>query len=492
MASKVEQGFERSEALQAEWEILKSEMDNLMVSLARRPDSAKEARKAEIEVRMHRITSEMTAVLHAARKEVPGMASDAAEDDFIEEEDQSCIQRDTKAERHIVRRTYESTDSEIESEADISSAALRQHMMMDAMTKDPNVEYKVLTVGSGRRGFGRVANPENDKPQPSAEVAKGASLFAAVKTAMRKENRKPQTTMRELTEEERDEATLEISKVQRELRKLKKKAGRSPDDEAEQERLNERLRELNQQLETNMKADAEDGASLGTRAQEQVAPASTRASALAAARTFLGRPGGQGSEASASGSSTAAASPSSHRSGFSPTDGSASGSQTSPFRNSNDDDLPPVEDDIDGEGLGTASRSKNRKAVENSVQQFKNLAARRKARDHNSSDATQDNGAVNQNGSSKQTAPPRGIRSARGAGFSWRSGSTRQQNASPEPSLSPRSQSAYAELGNKLSKRGEKLDQMDNQAEAMAESANDFASAVHAMRKRQAKGGLFG
>jgi hypothetical protein len=278
MSSAVEAGYARTETLQREWNALKSEMDGLVTALSRKKDDKRAERKGEIERRMQKITAEMTSMLAAARKEVPGMSSRTESDDIIEEEDQSKIKLEKRAPGPMVMRTYDSTDDDESAndstsfssddddhdDATITTHQLRENMRLEAIARNPNVDVKVVTVevprpggvpgkgteaeAVGRRGMPLFGGFRGKIRKDTSETGGVTSPGNTSTTTTGSQSSAPSSPSTVLSDDEREELKLEASRLEREARKLKKKDGRTPRDDHDLDKMAHRLSDLARQL----------------------------------------------------------------------------------------------------------------------------------------------------------------------------------------------------------------------------------------------------
>jgi hypothetical protein len=257
MASAVESGFQRSEALQKEWDALKLEMDRVMALLSRRHNDRHAMRKEAIEARMRAITLEMSEVLSAARAEVPPMAYDVPEDDdddsSLEQEEQSSIKQDQKMARHEVMRTYDSTDSEGEGAFDLERAA----MILEAKKKTSKATVENLPPAAKTtavRGGDVSCSDEDDIVEDSGGGKGAVKLLRGLKGALKAAGEKTTAVIpsvprtRTLTDDECDDLRLELSRLERQARKLKRKTDRTEEDEEETKATDARLAVIAAQL----------------------------------------------------------------------------------------------------------------------------------------------------------------------------------------------------------------------------------------------------
>lgn len=255
MASAVETGFARSQALQHEWDELKVELARLETSLARRASKSDAARESAIEGRLGEITAEMAQVLSVARGELPAPASydvpedgeggDGDDSDSLEQDDFTSLRREPHVKHTEIRRTYDSTDSEaVESAED-----LRMRMRMECL--DPSAKREAVTVVESHGGGGAGMLMNKLKKAGEGVLAKAAANANANSNAKTQGNGPKR---RELTDMECDDLRLEVSRLERQARKLKRKQDRTTDDNVEAKRIETRLEVIAASLENGFAA----------------------------------------------------------------------------------------------------------------------------------------------------------------------------------------------------------------------------------------------
>jgi hypothetical protein len=447
MASAVESGFQRSEALQKEWDALKLEMDRVMALLSRRHNDRHAMRKEAIEARMRAITLEMSEVLSAARAEVPPMAYDVPEDDdddsSLEQEEQSSIKQDQKMARHEVMRTYDSTDSEGEGAFDLERAA----MILEAKKKTSKATVENLPPAAKTtavRGGDVSCSDEDDIVEDSGGGKGAVKLLRGLKGALKAAGEKTTAVIpsvprtRALTDDECDDLRLELSRLERQARKLKRKTDRTEEDEEETKATDARLAVIAAQLAsgtvdlTNAGQGNQNGRAGGD-ATRHKAP--------------LALFGGRGKNKER------------HRA--SPRDiarSSPCASSASNMEDHDDFDDAPIEDEEPYE----APVSKAKSTFDQSVKSMKAF----------------------------------GLKTFGGKGEGGlESPSTRGKSLSPLAGRGGKdggaSMNPFVQVTDKLAKRGERLGALENRADEMTDNATEMHSAAANLRKRQQKSASF-
>lgn len=265
MSDVVNAGFARSEQLKQEWDVLRSELQQLSPSSPRRQ---------AIQTRMTQVTNEMSAVLSQTRKHIPTPDIDDDDDDdnnhqTIANHSNNILQSSptqspqpriqySKNRLHVIRRTYSSSeeganDEDSDDDEDDDSYNVVQMIGRVAILEDDdsvpeapdpgayedeenkmNVQQlrEELMRGSGQADK-RVETVEanNNKHTEKGLRAGLGELKSKLKDKLGREG-----AGSTLTEEERENFTLELSRLEREGRKLRRLPKRS---RAEEKRLEE-------------------------------------------------------------------------------------------------------------------------------------------------------------------------------------------------------------------------------------------------------------
>jgi hypothetical protein len=486
MSSVVESGFARTEALQMEWDGLKEEMGLLEKALARRPNEKHTTRKACIEGRMSEITVEMSKVLRAAQKEIPIvtmnlMGGGGADDDCgsLNEEDLRVVKQDPRSARHVIQRTYDSTDSD-EDESSLTAEELRERMRRDAVAKNPNINIKVMTVDDS-----------------ATDGARG--VFGGLRGALRK-----QVTMngvggsnkdapRPMDDDDREVVDLERSRLERQLRKIKRQTVRSPDDETQLKQLTDRLAVLSNQLETGMttspKPTSPKASTPKTPAATVSSPAESNSSrpreaperqqtvkSLFGGFKGLGGGGGGGGGAAAAATAQEAGKPISMAPRVRSWRGNSSSPATKKSAGGDGRAEIAVEDNSDDE---YETGTKKKALLGTGVASIRMLASKVRMPKQSSPPACPS--TAGSNGSSTATSPA-GVKP---------SSTFRVRKQAADASASGEPSDPFGEVTEALSKRGEKLNNLANESDKMADGANEMLSAMRALRKRQEKKNSF-
>lgn len=512
MSSAVDSGYARYEELQKEWDCLKREMDNLVLSLAKRTSGDLSTRKSVVEKRMQEITLEMTDVLSAARQAMPSSEVSTAESMSLAKEMTTTdlwlgIIRRKRLARDRVERTYDSTDSESEFSVDAaldaennatSSSKLRESMRQEALSRNPNLQYHVLTVENpadgARRRYGQVTGAQAvtkpaggnhagkspnhgeqnfDTPSNACTPQIGSPTSPEPSDRDRVFNRRQTEAM---TDEDRLAMSLEFSRLERRARNLKGQEVRSEDEEEELNGAVSRINELRKWL-----------GNVGLTPHHN------------STKTSIFEKGEQNDSRS----------PNSIR-WFRKEDDAVGGAPTTrekhmknPFHSAQTKPSTPVgrkeqlEDDddkssevpkISAEDLGLeldenlemeeeyeGPRKKALQGIEAGVASVRAFG-RKLVRHAGDGGDTGGNGGNNGGGRAGVLHTPRSFLT-RGTGAKAAS-STRASTGSSSP---------FAQVTDMLSKRGEKLNGLSGQTEEMSNNASDMLSAAQALRKRQQK-----
>ncbi|CAN8063391.1 unnamed protein product [Agarophyton chilense] len=232
MSEAVDAAYERSEQLRQQWEALKGEM------LAIDPSQSNAVqRRDQLRTQMDHVMSQMSSVVRETRHLLPG--SNAAEDDEPIEEARP-VQYSARR-RHVIYRTYDSSDSSNSSQSDSLSvpdelpkpprkpAALQPP---PSPPLSPTMDMSVFTSPTSR-----------EPPRDNAHVKR--SSLANFKKGIRGKlriNDSTINTLREATSNEptipapvakksRDHLLQEHNQLERESRRLKRKPFRSSQDD---------------------------------------------------------------------------------------------------------------------------------------------------------------------------------------------------------------------------------------------------------------------
>lgn len=222
MSQGINAGFARSEQLKAEWETLRSEILSLPSD-----NPANIPRRTAIHARMSQITADMSAVLSETRKLIPTPDIDADTDEGHGAHDASSpfIQY-SKNHLHIIQRTYESSDSEdgLEEKEGVGSTGVGEEDVPEAPVWHGDIgDDEHLDVDELRD---EMRDGKEDKAGVIVVEGKGAEKGLRVGLGELKLKLKDRLKMDNgggvLSEEERESLTLEQSRLEREVRRMKR------------------------------------------------------------------------------------------------------------------------------------------------------------------------------------------------------------------------------------------------------------------------------
>lgn len=469
MADPVNAGFARSELLKSEWDTLKREMTSLDPS-----DPVQSARRDAINLRMHQITTDMAAVIAQTRKILPTPDID---DDlqppvspYINPHHPLQLVQYSARHLHVVQRTYDSSsDDDVPTvHADdldlppqlplpqetitVDADELRRNLMRNATSDDPVITVEGRPTPDRRlRGLGHLLMDKLKlEPSPAAHS--------------------------HLTEDDREQITLELSRLGRELRKLKRIPQPSKQEQKKLDDLSARSANLAERLQ-HTAADA-TGKSPGDAAGSGT-PAMPHAAAAAPAAA-VNEDGGVGAGKSRKNSMFAGRHAKSERG----TSGVSGGQDVSrdvglteeEMQFEAAEDVLPKSTQNLGNSAAPSRRKKGWMAFEAGVASIRALG--RSVRNNTLS-------GRGEGGKSPPGADPM----SPGANKPPASAAASKSRAAGAEAGG--GGNAFAEAATRIKQRGEKLDAAADGSEQMANDAGDMLSAARALRQRNHKGGLF-
>lgn len=403
--------MERSSALQAEWNELREEMESLVKSMGRGGTSAQRERKMAITVRMTEIPGEMSAVLESAKEKLP------PEDAPVDEDTAPVYSR---RKLHRIERTYDSSDSEgpppsraaidfsLPADADASPGA---RVLVESPTSRVRNEFTVLTA-LGTKLRSTLRKPESPKSAGSSPTA--------------------------LSDDERERLKLEESRLEREMRKLKREEPDSPRAAEVAARLKE-ITDLTLDEPTPQEDAAAPGHGRGTKA---------------AAKSFLSP------HKADSGRSPSARAHHHHK-----CEGAHKPHKSDSARKGEKAETP-----VSPGGFG-GTNALVKKQTKRGLAGVKALGKKLMANVPKGTGAKSDAGTPSGSSSALPGGSQSGMKGGSPAGVA--------------------DGNEFTELRDGLAKRGDNLKGVAEESAAMRESASDFAGAARALRKKKEKKGLF-
>lgn len=456
----------RSVQLQEEWGILRAEMDTLVAEMTSAPAPTEDQvkRKEEIASRMTYITKEMTDILARAQEKLPPTPSHPGAKDV---DDGPPVR--SKTGKHRIERTYDSSDS------DGNPPESRK-----------NQEITLFDVSEEERN-------ENLQEKPSVRVGNDRTVLTTLGTKLMSTLQKAQNTLGgtqvTITEEEKEALKLEESRLEREVRSMKRNADGPPDHNTEK-----RMEEITKRLKEIADLTLDNG---GVQAEDKATQESSGSLAMKA-RAFVSTVSGHGREKEK---------PKDKDDGAANAQSRATGAKDGAAGGDNGNALPSRKKSIMEKAETTGKKaasgfSKKWGAFKGAVgkKMGKNKtdttgAARSAAAGTGTAGGSSSNPNTPPNGMAKQSTAKS---TASGSGKKNKKKSTKSPNAGSPSTVQS---TAGGGAGNvhddvnqakqRLAERGEKLENVANETAAMREDASDFLAAARALRKKNEKKGLF-
>ena len=426
----------RSAELQAQWNALRDEMDKLVKEIANAPAPTEEQliRKDKISAHMIVIKDEMTNVLAKAQEKLPLEAENCNGD--REGEAPVC----SKTGKHRIERTYDSSDSD---GPPVSRPPI-----------DQQLEEFVNSISPCS------ATSATDREVPSSRVRKEGTVLTALGTKLRSTLR-PATSFRGMTvnsvSEDPENFKLEESRLERELRSLRKEPKL---DDAGQKRVAEitvRLKEIaDLSLDSGMPTSLPENKPMSS-----PAPKGPQQTLKSMARAFV-------------------ATATSPRRRDKPSFGGAPASTAGPSEATSAMEMLPKEGENENEERANSKESGEPLTKKKSG----NMVTKRW-------------GKFTSGLEKKLTTLSKNVNRAASGGAGSGGGSSSQNNspasvaAAAAATASGSGANEFSEMKQRMTQRGEKLDGLGKEAEGMREGATDMLAAARALRKKTEKKGLF-
>lgn len=440
MSGGTDANMMRSVQLQEEWGTLRGEMDALVSEMAAAPAPTEDQvrRKESLAGRMTVITQEMTDILARAQEKLPPTPSHPG---YCDEETGPPVR--SKTGKHRIERTYDSSDSD-----------------GNPPPSRVNQEITLLDVDA--------SDGENLNEKPSVRVGNDRTVLTTLGTKLRSTLQKAQNTLGTsagpgISEEEKEALKLEESRLEREVRSLKRNG---------EDHNSDRMEEITKRLKEIADLTLDNGAASP---DEKGADTTSSGNLKAKARAFATTLSGHGKDKDKDEGAT------------------KSGRDAGAAPDGGDDSLPTRK-----KSMMQKAETTGKKAAQGFSKKwgtFRSAVGKKisGATGKNKEGGSERGGASSSN---NPNTPPSATNTKSGGSATGSARKTNKTAGSPSTVQNTAGGSSavpdeFNQVKQRLAQRGEKLEGVADETAAMREDATDFLAAARALRKKNEKKGLF-